>query len=111
MDKLTTYRQALSNIIQEHGQHQPSHDQIQTLTICDPITDNYLLIDSGWGNSGRIHAIAIHARIVNQKIWIEHDGTETGIAEQLLNQGIPPQDIVLGFMRPQRRALTEFAIA
>lgn len=111
MDKLIIYRQALTQVIQEHAQYQPSHDELQTVAICDPQTDNYLLIDLGWGQIGRVHAVVIHARIIEEKIWIEIDGTEDSIATELIELGVPKDQIVLGFMRPKRRALTEFAIA
>ena len=39
------------------------------------------------------------------------DGTEEGIALELVELGIPREDIVLGFYRPERREITEFAIA
>ncbi|MEM6501294.1 MAG: element excision factor XisI family protein [Cyanobacteria bacterium P01_C01_bin.89] len=98
-------------IIQGHAQRQPSHDEINTIAICDRQTDNYLLIDLGWGKMGRVHDVVIHAQIIEEKIWIEIDGTEDGITPQLLELGIPKEQIVLGFMRPKRRELTEFAIA
>lgn len=111
MDKLINYRQAITQVIQKHAQYQPSHDQLQTIAICDPETDNYLLIDLGWGQTGRVHAVVIHARIIKGKIWIEIDGTEEGITAELLELGVSKDQIVLGFMRSKRRALTEFAIA
>ncbi|MDD1428313.1 XisI protein, partial [Dolichospermum sp. ST_sed9] len=43
------------------------------------------------------------------KIWIQHDGTEVGIATLLLEKGVPKEDIVLGFHSPDMREFTEFA--
>ena len=34
---------------------------------------------------------------IDNKIWIQHDGTEIGIAKELVALGISKQDIVLGF--------------
>ncbi|KAF3885538.1 hypothetical protein DA73_0400008760 [Tolypothrix bouteillei VB521301] len=39
----------------------------------------------------------MHLEIKDSKIWIQHDGTEVGIATLLLEQGVPKEDIVLGF--------------
>ncbi|MGB6168089.1 MAG: XisI protein, partial [Geitlerinemataceae cyanobacterium] len=72
---------------------------------------NYLLMAIGWNSSGRVHSISFHLRIRNDKVWIEWDGTENGIALELVELGIPKEDIVLGFYRPERREITEFAIA
>jgi len=45
------------------------------------------------------------------KIWIERDGTEEGVAEEFIRAGGPREDIVLAFYRPERRRITEFAVA
>lgn len=81
------------------------------MPICDTVYDNYLLMDIGWDKTGRVHAVVFHLRIRNGKIWVEWDGIEDGISQELLDAGIPKEDIVLAFYRPERRSLTEFAIA
>ena len=43
--------------------------------------------------------------------WIQQDGTEDGIATDLMVAGIPKERIVLGFKRPESRKYTEFAVA
>jgi hypothetical protein len=49
--------------------------------------------------------------IIDGKIWIQRDGTEHGIANELLAAGIPRQRIVLGFQSRNVRPYTEFAVA
>ncbi|MFZ4664865.1 MAG: element excision factor XisI family protein [Prochlorotrichaceae cyanobacterium] len=39
------------------------------------------------------------------------DLTKQGIANELLEAGVLPEDIVLGFHPPQKRPLTEFVVA
>lgn len=111
MAKLELYRKIITQIFQKHAQYKPSHGEIEALFICDPITDNYLLLDTGWDKTGRVHAVVLHLRIVEEKIWIESDGTEGGIALELLELEIPKEDIVLGFIRPKNRHLTDFSVA
>ncbi|MEG3439296.1 element excision factor XisI family protein [Pannus brasiliensis CCIBt3594] len=48
--------------------------------------------------------------IKNAKIWIQHDGTEVGIANELVKLGIPKEDIVLAFHEPLIRQYTGFAV-
>lgn len=110
MDKLTTYRHILQQSILHHAEYAPSHGQIQTLPVCDTDHDNYLLVDTGWDATGRVHAVAFHARLHDGKVWIEWDGTEPSITEELVEAGIPTEDIVLAFYTPERRALTPFAV-
>ncbi len=111
MAKLEYYRKIITTIIQKHAQHKPSHGEIEALLLCDTITDNYLLLDTGWDRTGRVHAVVFHLRIVEEKIWIESDVTEGGIALELLEFKITKEDIVLGFIRPNRRYLTDFSVA
>ena len=111
MDKLETYQHIVQKIVTQHARYVPSHGQIQPFPICDTIHHNYLLMDIGWDNTGRVHAVVFHLRIQDGKIWLEWDGTEHGITQELLEAGIPKEDIVLAFYRPERRVLTEFAVA
>lgn len=45
--------------------------------------------------STRIYDCAVHLDIADGKIWVQHDGTEDAIAVQLVEKGVPTQDIVL----------------
>ena len=53
----------------------------------------------------------VHIQIKSNKIWIEEDWTEEGMASELLKLGVPASDIVLGFHPPEARQFTEFALA
>lgn len=110
MDKLNNYRHIIKQILAHHAECIPDYGEIETIPIFDERNDNYLLIDTGWNRLGRVHSTPIHVRIKNDKVWIEQDGTERGIAEELLDAGISKEDIVLGFYRSERRKITEFAV-
>ncbi|NEO58245.1 MAG: XisI protein [Okeania sp. SIO3B5] len=49
------------------------------------------------------------------KIWIQQDFTEQGIAQQLLDLGVPKSDIVLAFRSPFRspfvRQFSDFSVS
>jgi len=47
---------------------------------------------------------------MDNKIWIQQDGTELGIANELVELGVPKQDLILGFAPPNMRPLSDFAI-
>jgi hypothetical protein len=49
--------------------------------------------------------------IIGDKIWIQHDGTSPGVAEELVEAGIPRDAIVLGFHPAYVRQHTGFAVA
>jgi len=110
MDKLERYRDILQAIVRQHAQFASSHGQIEALAICDVSSGNYLLIDTGWDKTGRVHAVVFHLRLVGDKIWLEVDGTTPGIAQELLERGVEKDDIVLGFYRPERRKIVDFSL-
>jgi XisI protein len=111
MDKLEHYRQIIKILIHHYTELPNSDIQIESIAICDPIQDSYMLMDIGWNPSGRVHSVPIHLRIKNHKVWLEWDGTDQEIAQQLIDAGIPQEDIVLAFYRPERQKLTGFALA
>jgi len=57
-----------------------------------------------------IHHCLIHTDIINGKIWIQIDVTEYGIANKLIDAGIPKEKTVFGFHPPEIRKHTGFAI-
>jgi len=68
-----------------------------------------MLMSVGWRNNKRIQSIAFHARIVDNKIWIEWDGTDPSITEELLRRGGPREDLVLWWHSPTEREMMERA--
>jgi XisI protein len=111
MDKLEQYRQIIQALIHRYADLPKSNTQIESIALCDPIQDSYMVMDIGWNPSGRVHSVPIHLRIKNQKVWLEWDGTDQEIAQRLMDAGIPQEDIVLAFYRPERQKLTGFALA
>ena len=111
MDKLNSYRSIIKRILTRHAEQSPSLGQIVTVPVFDEHSDNYMVVDMGWDRTGRVHSVALHLQLQNGKVWVEVDGTESGIAQELLDAGVPKEDIVLEFYRPERRRLTEFAVA
>ncbi|NER51225.1 MAG: XisI protein [Symploca sp. SIO1A3] len=81
------------------------------LCLLDLFSKPYLLVEIGWQNGYRIYGTLLHIDIINNKLWIQHDGTEEGIADDFVALGIPKQQIVLGFKPIDRRQVTEFAIS
>ncbi|MFM6081929.1 MAG: XisI protein, partial [Dolichospermum sp.] len=79
--------------------------------LFDDERGHYLVLDMGWNNDKYLHATPIHIDVINQKIWIQYDDTEEGIANDLIAAGVPKEDIVLGFRHPRIRPFTNFAVS
>ncbi|HAZ47163.1 MAG TPA: XisI protein [Cyanobacteria bacterium UBA11369] len=109
MDKLERYRSLIQKILEEYRQLGSDNSDVESVLLLDPIRDQYLLLKMGWHQDNRIKRNVIHVRLKNQKIWIEEDWTEDGIATDLLQAGVQREDIVLAFHPPRLRQFTEFA--
>jgi hypothetical protein len=109
MVNLDNYRQIIRDIIQEYAKYNPSRGDVQREVIFDESNDHYELIYAGWNGPYRIHGCILHIDIRNEKVWIQYDGTEEGIAEELVTSGIPRDHIVLAFKSPEIRPHTTFA--
>lgn len=105
------YRQYICQLLTERAQRiiQPAAaDEYEVQTLFDREHDHYQLLHVGWRNNKRSFGCILHLDIKQNKIWIQHDGTETGIANQLVELGVPKQDIILAFHEPEVRQFTEF---
>jgi XisI protein len=111
MDKLSLYRQLIQELLTQRAKLRSPSDPVESQTIFDRAADHYQLVHLGWKDgSTRIYGCALHVDIIDGKIWVQHDGTEDAIADQLVAKGVPKQDIVLAYHAPHVRHYTEFAV-
>lgn len=111
MDDVERYRKIIRELIQTYAEYRPARGDVQIEVIFDETNDHYELMYAGWNVPYRIHGSVLHIDIRDGRIWIHHDGTEDGIAEELVKAGIPRDQIVLAFKPPAIRPHTGFAIA
>lgn len=106
------YRQYIRHILSERRERasmqQRNAEEYEVQTIFDSEQDHYQLLYVGWRGNKRDFGCILHLDIKHGKIWIQHDGTEEGIANRLVEMGVPRQDIILAFHEPYVRAFTEF---
>ncbi|MBP0018751.1 MAG: XisI protein [Cyanobacteria bacterium SBLK] len=113
MDKLIHYQNLVKQILTEYERisSQVPDPDIDEVLMFDDQRSQYLWFNIGWKDWRRVNAISVYIRIKNEKIYIEEDWTEEGIANELLRKGVTKEDIVLAFHDPETRKLTEFAVA
>lgn len=111
METLERYRSIIRDLIKRYAAYQPARGEVEIEAICDPQNDHYELMYSGWNGPYRIHGSVLHIDIRNGKVWVQYDGTDRGIAEELVEAGIPRDQIVLGFKSPDMRPYTDFGTA
>lgn len=110
MVQVADYARCVEEIIQRYGQYTPAYGEVEVQMIFDRESHYYQLVNVGWNKNQRIRGCVLHIDIKGHKIWIQHDGTETGVANELVAMGIPKQDIVLAYHAPYKRQYTGFAV-
>jgi hypothetical protein len=112
MDSLSNnYQEIIEKVIADYADFLGEDENVQIELVFDKSRDRYILVETGWENGRRIYGTLLHLDIINGKIWIQQDGTEQGIATELVALGVPKERIVLGFKSLQRRQITEFAVS
>ena len=111
MDTVASYHHIIEQVLTHYVEVPYAYGDIQNETLFDRNADRYAVISVGWQGSKRIHGCLVHIDIIDGKIWVQRDGTEHGIANDLVAAGIPKQQIVLGFQSSDVRPYTEFAVA
>ena len=112
MDKVARYREILRRVIEEYASYKPANGEIETEAVIDPSRDHYEVMHVGWDSrKSRVHGSVIHLDLINDKVWVQYDGTNRPVVDELLAAGIPREDIVLAFHPAELRHHTEFAVA
>jgi hypothetical protein len=116
----TQYQTLIKDILNEYAKYKPAFGEIDSRVSFDDEHGTYALLQVGWNGDEYVnvassvtsfHGAVIHVDIIEDKIWIQYDGSEEGIAVDLVEKGVPKETIVLGFRPPEERPYTSFAVA
>ncbi len=111
MEKLKQYRTFIQQLLSDYANLSSSDGESETELVFDVERDHYQVVHTGWKNRRPMYGCVLHLDIKGDKIWIHHDGTEIGIADELVKLGVPKLDIVLAFHEPLVRQYTGFAVS
>lgn len=112
MDKLKKY-QAL---LQKELTYQASipfanAPTLERHVIIDKAQRHFMLMIIGWDNEQYNHYAMVHFELRNHKIWIHQNNTDIDLDAFFIENDIPKSDIVLGFLTPFERKLSDYAVA
>jgi len=114
MDKVEKYKKIVRELVAEIAAMMPPEENgVENQVIVDDEHGHYLLFSVGWEGKQWHYASFLHLDVKpNGRVWLQHDGTDLRVAEQLTERGIPTSDIVVGFQPPYARPLMEgYALA
>lgn len=98
MDTNAPYREIVKEVIGRYARLRPSHGQIRLDTVFDEEQDRYALMQVGWDRGARIRGNLIYVDLQNGQVYVEYDGVERGIVDELVKRGIPREKIVLAYL-------------
>ncbi|MBY0514167.1 MAG: XisI protein [Gemmataceae bacterium] len=111
MDKLTRYREIIRRELEGYADwYRKPNGSIRCEVVHDPILDHFELVYFGWDGHRRVHSTPFHLDIIDGKIWIQYDGTDRPIAEELVRSGVPKEDIVLAEQPADVRPHTGYGV-
>ncbi len=110
MDKRQHYDHLIQQVLIPYKQQKPTLGEIDAYLFFDSDRGHYQVFHAGWDEHQRIFGALIHIDLVGEKIWIQYDGTEVGVANELIDLGVPKQDIVLAYHSPFMRQYDGFAV-
>jgi hypothetical protein len=108
--RLEQWREVVEQVLSDYAAIPYSYSEVKKETVFDRTQDHYLVLILGWEGYRYEHGCMVHIDIIGDKIWIQRDGTEAGIALDLENAGIAKEQIVLGFKPPEVRPLTGYGV-
>lgn len=112
MDKLMQYQQAIIRVLEETAAYyKGTTNPLYVELYVDARQHHFLLMMFGWEGRTYTHQCLYHIDIIDGKVWIQYNTTDSSIEEELVRQGIPAQDIVLGLKHPDYRQFTDYAAA
>lgn len=111
MDNIKKYEAAILSILQEYTKLKYANVKGGNELIADTENHRYLVLTIGWEGDHFVHDVPMHFDIINGKIWIQQNMTEWEVGEMLEEQGVPKSDIVIGFLPPDMRAHSKYAVA
>jgi hypothetical protein len=111
MDKLATYQKFVQALLTHYAEGDRGDESVEVQLLFDTQRDHYQWLNVGWRGSKRIYHCFMHFDIKDGKIWLQQNFTDQDPAEELVEMGVPREDIVLGLQPPYKRPYTDYGVA
>jgi serine/threonine protein kinase len=112
MDKIAQYQHIIIGLLEEMATRPYANaTAIEKQVLTDLKHNHFQLINIGWHRAHFVFNPLLHFDIKEDKIWIQQNGTELEIGDELVARGVAPEDIVFGFIPENERALLRLSPA
>lgn len=111
MANLESYRNFIKQLLSQYTAYDKVEQNFEIQLVFDESRDHYIWFHVGWEGSKRIYYSVIHFDIKDSKIWLQQNLTELDPAQDLVDLGVPRDDIILGLQPPFKRPYTDYGVA
>lgn len=111
MDKVVQYRKYVQTLLSQYAKDDSCNDAVEVQLMFDTERDHYQWMNVGWQGFERVYRCIIHLDIKDGRIWLQQNLTDQNPAEELVEMGVPREDIVLGLQPPYKRQYTDYGAA
>lgn len=101
MDTTAEYRRAVKQVLSNYARLRPSHGEIRLDVVFDEVHDRYAVMQVGWDRGRRVRGNLVYITVQQGKVYVEYDGLERSMADELVALGIPPDEIILAYLPDQ----------
>lgn len=109
--KVKKYEKAILSILNEYAKIKYANVTGGNQLIADTKNHRYQVVTIGWEGDNFVHDCPLHFDIINGKIWVQQNMTEWEVGQMLEDNGVPKNDIVAGFLPPELREYSKYAVA
>ena len=100
MEKLEKYKKIVIDFLEEYAQiNYANAPNLEQQVIADATRNHFELVSIGWHKGQFIHEVVFHFDIKDNKIWIQQNWTDIKPSKTLIEKGVHPNDIVIGFLQ------------
>jgi hypothetical protein len=111
VDRLEHYRKAIQKLLEQYSQFKAQDEEIENELFFDTNRDHYQLMSVGWNGLERVYYTVLHFDIKDGKIWLQQNTTDSDVGQELIDMGVPKDDIVLGLHPAYKRPYTGYGVA
>jgi hypothetical protein len=96
------YQDCIKTLLAEYESLNTDWASIETLF--DDQKKRYMVMRVGWNGQKRVHVCLVHIDIQDGMVVIQANNTEDELEDELVERGIPRENICLGLLPPDVRA-------
>ena len=99
MEKIKKYQKILLHFLEDYSKiNYANAPDLEQQVIADSERNHYQLVSLGWQKAKFVHDVVFHFDLKDNKIWIQQNWTDVKISKELIDRGVSPADIIIGFV-------------